>query len=59
MKKFIIILVSAIFFLGLGSGKTMAADYYAGTYASGLHAYVMTDTIVMWVAGFGLFVVIV
>ena len=52
MKKFIIILVSAIFFLGLGSGKTMAADYYAGTYASGLHAYVMTETVVMGVPGF-------
>ena len=52
VKKCIILLLSAVLFLCLGSGKTMAADCYAGTYASGLNAYVMTETVVMGEPGF-------
>lgn len=52
VKKCIILLLSAVLFLCFGSGKTMAADYYAGTYASGLNAYVMTETVVMGEPGF-------
>ena len=38
-------LMFAIVFAG-GSSKVFAEDRYAGTYPSGLHAYVMTETVV-------------
>ena len=37
------ILFAIIFFCG--QNKTFAADYYVGTYDSGLRAYVMTETL--------------
>ena len=46
------ILVFAIVFISGQGTKVSAADCYAGTYPSGLHAYVMTETVVMGTPGF-------
>ena len=52
-KKFLVLLMllTTIFVIGQDN-KTSAQDCYAGTYASGLHAYVMTETVVMGRPGF-------
>lgn len=47
----VFLMVITIFFIGQDN-KALAKDYYAGTYASGLHAYVMTETVVMGHPGF-------
>ena len=52
-KTFLVLLmiVTTVFVIGQ-NGKALAKDCYAGTYASGLHAYVMTETVVMGSPGF-------
>jgi len=46
MKKFfcVMLLATIIIFIG-GQNKTFAYDYYVGTYSTGFHAYLMTDTL--------------
>lgn len=49
---FVLLLMTAIAFASMQNAKVSAADRYAGTYPSGLHAYVMTETVVMGSPGF-------
>ena len=52
-KTFLVLLMllTTIFVIGQNNNAS-AKDCYAGTYASGLHAYVMTETVVMGSPGF-------
>lgn len=52
-KKIFVLLMMLTTILVTGqNNKVSAEDCYAGTYASGLHAYVMTETVVMGSPGF-------
>ena len=47
VKKFFVtlILISMTYLISFQSKVAMAADYYVGTYNSGLHAFAMTETL--------------